>query len=69
MDRSLWIDSGIENIKKYPKLENKIKIKNCIIGGGLSGLTTAYYLAKAGQEVILLEKQNVCGHTSRKYNS
>ena len=32
-----------------------------IIGAGLTGLTLAYYLQKAGKNVLLIEKQNRTG--------
>ena len=32
-----------------------------IIGAGITGLTLAYYLKKAGKKVLILEKQNRCG--------
>lgn len=32
-----------------------------VLGAGITGLTIAYYLKKAGREVLLLEKENVAG--------
>lgn len=32
-----------------------------IVGGGIAGLTSAVYLARAGQKVLLLEKNQECG--------
>lgn len=48
----------------YKKLEDNAKTEVCIIGGGLTGLTTAYYLTKEGIDVVLLEKSKICSHTS-----
>jgi sarcosine oxidase subunit beta len=31
----------------------------CVIGGGVMGLTAAYYLTKAGKSVVLLEKSDI----------
>lgn len=39
----------------------KINADITIIGAGLTGLTTAYYLTKAGFKVVLIEKQNRSG--------
>ena len=64
MDKSLWIDSIKESRKTYDKLKESKTTEICIIGGGLTGLTTAYYLTKAGKEVVLLEKNKICGSTS-----
>lgn len=64
MDKSYWISSWIDNKKEYPKLQEEIKVDTVIVGGGLTGLTTAYYLTKEGKDVILLEKDKICNHTS-----
>ena len=36
----------------------------CIIGGGLLGTTTAYYAAKAGLKVVLLEERDLASGAS-----
>ena len=35
-----------------------------IIGGGVIGICTAYYLQKAGRQVILLERDEICSGSS-----
>ncbi|MDO5516136.1 MAG: FAD-dependent oxidoreductase [Clostridium sp.] len=40
-----------ENSKQLPKTGKKV----CVVGGGPSGITAAYYLAKQGHEVVLKE--------------
>src|SRR5450432_1828454 len=37
------------------RLSKSIEVDVCVVGGGLSGLTTAYLLTKAGKSVALLE--------------
>ncbi len=32
-----------------------------IVGGGIAGLTSAAYLSRAGQKVLLIEKNKECG--------
>ena len=64
MNNSLWISSGEKNKIEFSKLEGELEAEITIIGGGLTGLTTAYYLTKAGKKVILLEKDKICNHTS-----
>ena len=32
-----------------------------IVGGGMAGLTSAAYLSRAGQKVLLIEKNAECG--------
>lgn len=62
MNKSLWIAS--EDIKKRESLKKDIEAEVCIIGGGLTGITCAYYLNKAGKDVVVLEKNTVGSHTS-----
>lgn len=62
--KSYWIES-IENEKReFTSLENNIEVDVCVIGGGLTGLTTAYYLSKTDMKIALLEKERICEHTS-----
>ena len=35
-----------------------------VIGGGMTGCATAYYLAKGGMDVALLEKRSICSGAS-----
>lgn len=38
----------------------------CVVGAGISGLTTAYYLSKAGHEVVVFDQAEISdGQTSR----
>lgn len=40
-----------------------------IIGGGISGITAAVELAEAGQEVVIIEKDNYLGGNVARFNS
>lgn len=40
-------------------IENKYEI--IVVGGGIAGLTSAVYLARQGQKVVLIEKNKECG--------
>ena len=68
MDNSLWLASGESQAKKYETLEKDIETEVCIIGGGLTGITTGYYLSKEGKQVVILEKYKIGSHTTRKHN-
>lgn len=63
MDNSYWIDSV--NLKPFAKLEKDLSVDVVIVGGGITGLSTAYYLTKNGYNVCILEKNKVCSHTTR----
>lgn len=62
---SLWND-GFEVISADGQLKTDISVDICVIGAGISGLTTAYLLSKAGRKVVVLEKNEIgSGMTSR----
>ena len=61
--KSYWIDSVKENIE-YKKLEENIKTDICIIGGGLTGVTTAYNLSKYEIKTVLIDKGKIGMQTS-----
>lgn len=51
-----------EDIKprmRYPQLKKKLAVDVVIIGGGLCGILTAYFLNKAGKKVALVEKKKI----------
>ena len=52
---SYWFEAVPEE-KRFPSLEGSLKRDVAIIGGGIAGLTTAYFLAKGGARVALLEQ-------------
>lgn len=51
---SYWINSEKEK-EKYNKLEKNIETDICIIGGGITGISTAYYLTKENLKVTVLD--------------
>ena len=61
--KSYWIDS-VKEQNKFSALEENIKTDICIIGGGLTGLNTAYNLSKYKIRTVLLEKDEICKQTS-----
>jgi len=50
-------------IKERAPFFNKVSKKVAVVGGGVAGLTVAYYLASCGVEVELFEKENTLGGT------
>lgn len=69
---SLWIETTKDEIDLKP-LEQDEETEVCIIGAGLFGLTTAYYLTQCGKKVIVVEKgqigEKVSGNTTGKITS
>ncbi len=67
--KSIW-----QNIKKdkYPSLDKDIDTDVLIVGGGLSGILTAYYLNDSNLKVTLVEMQEIgsgtSGYTTGKIN-
>ena len=59
---SYW--NEFEKERKYPKLSQDITADVAIIGGGLTGIQTAYYLQNKGYKVVVLEKDKICSGTS-----
>lgn len=69
---SLWLDS-ISNSLNLNSLNKNIETDICIIGGGIFGLTSAYFLSNLGFKVVLLEKEELVtkttAHTTGKITS
>jgi glycine/D-amino acid oxidase-like deaminating enzyme/nitrite reductase/ring-hydroxylating ferredoxin subunit len=61
---SFWIDSTKEKNNNFKTLNEDMEVDVCIIGGGLVGLQSAYYLSKAGLKIAVLERGDICSHTS-----
>lgn len=56
--KSLWQDTS--NFKEFPTLKNNTRTSVLIIGGGISGILTAYMLHKKNVPYILVEKGRIC---------
>ena len=63
---SYWIDSTKDE-GKFEALNKDITCDVCIIGAGLFGLTTAYYLSKRGLNVVVLDKTKATVKVSGVY--
>lgn len=70
--KTYWIDNSKEE-KVYETLQQDTETDICIIGGGLTGITTAYYLNKYKIKNVVLEKGKICqkasGHSTAKITS
>ena len=69
--KSLWLNENI--IENFSELKENLETEICIIGGGIFGISTAYYLSKHRYKVVLLEKDKIAskvtGHTTAKITS
>ena len=57
--QSVWAASAA--LPQFTPLEQNIQVDVCIVGAGISGLTTAYLLARAGKRVAVLDDGPVGG--------
>jgi glycine/D-amino acid oxidase-like deaminating enzyme/nitrite reductase/ring-hydroxylating ferredoxin subunit len=69
--QSFWIGSTESN--RFPTLDEDINTDIVIIGGGITGITSAYLLQKEGLKVAVLEASSIAhgttGHTTAKITS
>jgi glycine/D-amino acid oxidase-like deaminating enzyme/nitrite reductase/ring-hydroxylating ferredoxin subunit len=67
---SYWID---REQTSYPRLKNSISADVAVIGGGITGLSTAFLLQRAGLQAVLLEAnrigQGTTGYSTAKLTS
>ena len=49
---------------QYPEIDLPKECDVVVIGGGIHGASSAYYLTKAGMKVVLLEKDTIASHQS-----
>ncbi|MGD7054092.1 FAD-dependent oxidoreductase [Sutcliffiella horikoshii] len=66
-----WRDSA--PLPSFPTLKENKKTDVCVVGGGITGITTAYQLANEGLKVILIDADQILngttGHTTAKVTS
>ena len=67
--KSFWLDS-VDKIPQFPSLTADLKTDVVVIGAGITGITTAYLLAKRGVKVVVLNAgpilEGTTGHTTAK---
>jgi len=57
-DYPYWLLSG-GIIRSYTSLERDIRTDIVVMGGGISGALTAWYLCRAGFEVVVVDKRHI----------
>ncbi len=58
-NKSLWQESV--EMPHFPTLREDIKTDVLIIGGGITGILTAYFLHQQGVKYVLVEQNCICG--------
>lgn len=59
---SLWQATAV--LPKFPQLDGDKKTDVLIIGGGIAGILTAYFLQQSGVDYLLVEQGRICGGTT-----
>lgn len=60
---SLWQNTQGEIIEQK-ELNREIEAQVCIVGGGITGTSVAYELSKAGEKVVILERDTLANKTT-----
>ena len=42
-------------MERFPKLVKDVKADIAVVGGGITGISCAYFLQKAGYDVVVIE--------------
>ena len=58
MNDSYWINKQKQQLQ-FPQVTKELDTNIVIIGGGLCGLSSAYYLSKAKEDIIVLEAEEI----------
>jgi glycine/D-amino acid oxidase-like deaminating enzyme len=57
--QSLWFDTS--TAPDFPMLQDRVAVDVVVVGGGITGLTTAYLLKKIGCRVAVVDQRSVGG--------
>ena len=60
--KSVWQET---DLPQFPQLDEDIRTDVLIIGGGIAGILTAYFLRQNGIKYMLVEKDRICGENTR----
>lgn len=58
--RSVWMDT-VKTPEEQAPLTERISADVCIVGAGIAGMTTAYFLAREGKTVVVLDDGPIGG--------
>lgn len=57
MKNAIWLQA--QKGKSYPSVEQDMSVHTLIVGAGLTGLTTAYYLSNIANDFIIIEADEI----------
>lgn len=57
--KSIW--SKTAQVPKGKELDGEIYVQNVVIGAGMAGILTAYFLKKKGEDVIVIDGDRIAG--------
>ena len=60
--KSVWQETCLP---QFDRLDGDVKTDVLIIGGGMAGLLTAYFLQQRGVKYVLVEKDRICSHNTQ----
>lgn len=60
--KSVWQETALP---RFPRLDGDVRTDVLIIGGGIAGILTAYFLHRSGIPYILVEKNRICGENTQ----
>ena len=60
---SIWKETN--KLPHFPRLDKDIHTDVLIIGGGITGILTAYFLHQSGVKYVLVEKNRICSGTTQ----
>ncbi len=63
MRKNIWQRTS-DDAKTYPGLSQTIETEICIVGGGITGITAALQLCRAGKKVVILEAERLAFGTT-----
>ena len=64
--RSVWMDTA--EVPLESSLAERTNADVCIVGAGIAGMTTAYFLAREGKSVVILDDGPIGGGMTGKNN-
>lgn len=55
---SIWMET---DVPQFSPLDRDLRVNVCIVGAGISGMTTAYLLARTGRSIVVIDDGPIAG--------